>query len=536
MPEHGFVANDGDARNDWLLRKECSDGRHRARIGTLKQFGPRRFRPSRVRLQNARGVPGPQPAAGKNHVNTGAPLAHPARDAFKFTRTFAGQRPKRVIGPLLRVTIGGLGMTNDEEFHGFMVLSSPMVNESIAIENARIVSCVPPAGGGALRGGAMGALRVIERGHVIVENGRIAAVGAGPAVTRAVSARIDARGRVLMPAAVDCHTHACWAGERWGEWEQKRAGASYLEILKAGGGILSTVKAVRAASRDALASQLAERLAEMRAVGTGAVEVKTGYGLDAETELKMLEAILDVRAVWPAPIVATLLLGHALDSENPAQVADMCALLERVAQRVPNAAVDAYCEEGAWNVAMCRTLFAKARQLGMPVRVHADQFNAIGALELALEFGARSVDHLEASTASGIAALAASSSIGVVLPVCGFALDGRFADGRKLIDQGGALAAASNWNPGSAPSPSVQFAAALAAKHMRLTAAETICAVTYNAACVLGLEGSTGSIGVGLRADLQLLTHRDERAYAHEVAGPGPDLTILGGDLSVRVA
>jgi imidazolonepropionase len=411
-----------------------------------------------------------------------------------------------------------------------------MVNESIAIENARIVSCVPPAGGGALRGGAMGALRVIERGHVIVENGRIAAVGAGPAVTRAVSARIDARGRVLMPAAVDCHTHACWAGERWGEWEQKRAGASYLEILKAGGGILSTVSAVRAASRDALASQLAERLAEMRAVGTGAVEVKTGYGLDAETELKMLEAILAVRAVWPAPVVATLLLGHALDRENPAQVTDMCALLERVAQRVPNAAVDAYCEEGAWNVAMCRTLFAKARDLGLPVRIHADQFNAIGALELALEFGARSVDHLEASTASGMAALAASASIGVALPVCGFALDGRFADGRKLIDQGGALAIASNWNPGSAPSPSVQFAAALAAKHMRLTAAEAICAVTYNAACVLGLEGSTGSIGVGLRADLQLLAHRDERAYAHEVAGPGPDLTILGGDLSVRVA
>jgi imidazolonepropionase len=411
-----------------------------------------------------------------------------------------------------------------------------MVEGSIAIENARIVTCVPPAGGGALRGEAMRALRVIERGHVVVERGMVAAVGDGPAAARAVSMRVDARGRVAMPALVDCHTHACWAGDRWQEWELKRAGASYLDILKAGGGILSTVAAVRAAPREALASRLAERLAEMRAVGTGAVEVKTGYGLDAATEMKMLEAILAVQAVWPAPVVPTLLLGHALDRDNPRQVEDMCALLERASDLAPGAAVDAYCEEGAWTVAMCRTLFEKAKRLGVPVRVHADQFNPLGALELAIEFGARSVDHLESSTPEGIAALAASRSIGVALPVCGFALDGRYADGRALIDRGGALAVASNWNPGSAPSPSVAFAAALAGRHMRLTAAEAICAVTHNAACVLGLERQCGSIAPGMRGDLIVLPHRDERALVHEVAGPGPDLSILAGDLQVRVA
>jgi imidazolonepropionase len=218
--------------------------------------------------------------------------------------------------------------------------------------------------------------------------------------------RIDARGRVAMPALVDCHTHACWAGDRFGEWELKRAGASYLEVLKAGGGILSTVEAVRAAPAKALASRLAERLAEMRATGTGAVEVKTGYGLDAANELKMLEAILAVQAVWPAPVVPTLLLGHALDASNPRQVDDMCSVLERAADLAPGAAVDAYCEDGAWSVAMCRTLFGKARRLGVPVRLHADQFNALGGLELALEFGARSVDHLEASAPAGLAALA----------------------------------------------------------------------------------------------------------------------------------
>ncbi len=411
-----------------------------------------------------------------------------------------------------------------------------MAEGSIAIENARIVTCVPPDAGGARRGAAMRELRVIERGHVIAERGRIAAVGEGPATSRAVSMRVDARGRVLMPAAVDCHTHACWAGDRWGEWEMKRAGATYLDILKAGGGILSTVAAVRAAPREALASRLAERLAEMRATGTGAAEVKTGYGLDAATELKMLEAILAVKRVWPAPVVPTLLLGHALDAGNPRQLEDMCALLDRVAERVPGIAVDAYCEDGAWSVAMCRELLGKARRLGCAVRIHADQFNPLGGLGLAIELGARSVDHLEASTPEGLAALAASRSIGVALPVCGFALDGRFADGRTLIDRGGALAVASNWNPGSAPSPSAQFAAALAARHMRLTAAEAICAVTWNAACVLGLEHETGAILPGMRADLQLLAHRDERAFVHEVAGPGPDATILGEDVSVRVA
>jgi imidazolonepropionase len=155
---------------------------------------------------------------------------------------------------------------------------------------------------------------------------------------------------------------------------------------------------------------------------------------------------------------------------------------------------------------------------------------------MALALGARSVDHLEASTPAGIAALAASRAIGVALPACGFALDGRFADGRALIDQGGALAVASNWNPGSAPSPSVRFAAALASRHMRLTAQEAIAAVTWNAACVLGIEHQAGAIRPGMRALLQLLPHRDERAYVHEVAGAGPDVTIMGEDVSVRVA
>ncbi|MBL9140432.1 MAG: amidohydrolase family protein [Phycisphaerae bacterium] len=299
---------------------------------------------------------------------------------------------------------------------------------------------------------------------------------------------------------------------------------------------MSTVRSVRDASVQSLANALAGHLDRMRACGTGALEVKTGYGLSSAAELTMLDAILKVRAIWPAPVVPTLLAGHALDPDNPAQLDDMLALLPLAAARAPGIAVDAFCEEGAWTLDMCRALLERAHALGLPVRLHCDQFNALGGLELALTLNARSVDHLEASTAHGLRALAASNTIGVALPACGFALDDRYADARALIDHGGALALASNWNPGSAPSPSAAFAGALACRHMRMTHAEAIVALTWNAACVLGLQRECGAIEVGYRSDLILLSERDERALVYSVADAGPDASMLGADLQVRCA
>lgn len=411
-----------------------------------------------------------------------------------------------------------------------------MAPQTVVFENVRIVTCSPSADGAAKRGAEMRDVRVVQRGHVVVEDGKIAEVGQTPSSMRRTEARIDGRGRVLMPALVDCHTHACWAGDRWQEWEQKRAGVSYMEIMRQGGGIMSTVRDVRAAPLDALATGLAARLDRMRACGTGAVEVKTGYGLDTANELKMLEAIRMVRRVWAAPIVPTLLAGHAVDESNPAQLEDMLALLPVATARAPGLAVDAFCEQGAWTVEMCRALFGRARELGMPIRAHVDQFTACGGLELALEFGARSVDHLEATTPQGLHALAASKTIGVALPVCGFALDGRYADMRALIDAGGAAAIASNWNPGSAPSPSVAFAAALACRFMRVSVAEAITSITWNAACVLDLQHECGAIAPGYRSDLILLPSTDERALVFECGGDGPDITMLGPDLQLRRA
>ncbi|MFO0783552.1 MAG: imidazolonepropionase [Phycisphaerales bacterium] len=410
-----------------------------------------------------------------------------------------------------------------------------MAGQRVIFENVRIVTPLPSAKGLPLRGADARTLRVVPRGHVVCQDGRVTSVGESPAAADTAGAlRVDGAGRVLLPALVDCHTHACWAGERWGEWEAKRAGVPYLEILKHGGGIMSTVRAVRAASEDNLAGMLAGRLVEMRACGTGAVEVKTGYGLDTATELKMLRAIQRVAGRWPAPVVPTLLAGHALDKDNPAQLQDMLDLVPQAAQLAPGIAVDAFCEEGAWTLDMTRALLERAHAAGLPVRLHVDQFNALGGLELALQLGARSVDHLEATTSDGLRALAASSTIGVALPVCGFALDGRYANARALLDHGGALALASNWNPGSAPSPSVAFAAALACRFMGLTPAEALVAITWNAACVLGLQDQCGAIAPGYRSDLILLPHTDERALCYEVASSGPDASLLGTDLRVK--
>lgn len=333
-----------------------------------------------------------------------------------------------------------------------------------------------------------------------------------------------------MPAFVDCHTHACFAGDRYGEFAMRMEGRTYLDILAAGGGIMSTVRATRAADEASLRESLRRRVEQMRRLGTGAIEVKSGYGLETAGELAMLRAIRAVAADSPAPIVPTFLGAHAID---PALTDGVDRIIEetlpRVAREFPGIACDAYCEQGAWSVAQCERLFARARSLGLPIRVHLDQFNPLGMLPRAIELGARSVDHLEASRPEDLDRLAASDVIAVLLPACGFWLDDRYADARRLIDGGGAVAVASNLNPGSAPTPSVAFAATLACRRLRMTHAEAINAVTVNAACVLGLADSCGRLKVGLRADLQVLGSTDERSVVGEFAGPGPVAVAHGG-------
>ena len=398
----------------------------------------------------------------------------------------------------------------------------------LTITNARVLTLAE--GEAPRRGAALGDLAVIDRGFVRIEGDRIAAVGAGEPDRTPAGPVIDAGGCVLMPGFVDCHTHACWAGERFDEFEMKLAGRSYLEILAAGGGIMSTVRAVRAADLDMLARGLLLRLARMAALGSTTVEVKSGYGLTTADELKMLRAIRVAAGQAAQTVVPTFLGAHALDPDSPSLVdRTIDETLPAVVREFPGITCDAYCEQGAWSLEDTGRLFAEATRLGCPLRVHADQFTSLGMTPLAVDLGAVSVDHLEATTRPDLEGLAAGETIGVALPACGFHLDDRYAPAREFVDAGGALALATNYNPGSGPTPSMAFVTALAVRKLGLSTAEAIAAGTVNAACVLGLQDTLGSIEPGKRADLQLLDFADERELGYEFAVPGPRFVICAG-------
>ena len=340
-----------------------------------------------------------------------------------------------------------------------------------------------------------------------------------------------ANGRVLMPGFVDAHTHLCWAGDRLDEWAQLRAGRPYLELLAEGGGILSTVRATRAASTAHLASTLLDRLQHALHEGTTTVEVKSGYGLLPAEELRQLEAIERAAAGFAGTVVPTALLGHALLPDVPDLPEQVLDVLPEVASRWPGIAVDVYVETGAWSVAQGRRLLERAQALGLRLRAHVDQFNALGMLDVCIELGAVSVDHLEATEPAALRRLAASSTAGVFLPLSGLHTDGRHGDARTLRDAGGTVVVASNANPGSAPGTSMPLVVALAVRELGLTPEEALVACTSAAAGVLGLC-DRGVVEVGYRADLVLLRHNDPRALAWWLGGdPVAHVFVAGQQL-----
>lgn len=373
------------------------------------------------------------------------------------------------------------------------------------ITNARVLT---------LRGDSPGDTGVLDSADVLVRGGKIVSVGDG--LHDQSVQQFDASGRVLMPAFVDCHTHACWAGCRLAEWEQKLKGASYLELLAAGGGIMSTVRSVREASRDELRDGLLGRLSKMQRTGTLTAEVKSGYGLSTKAEIKVLEAISEAGSSWAGTLVPTACIGHAKDPD----VADFVTrtieeTLPEVTRCFPGITIDAYCEEGSWSLEETLRLFDAAQEAGHPIRVHADQFNDLGMIPEAIKRGFLSVDHLEATSPEHLKQLAQSDCFGVMLPVCGMHLDNRFGDGRSFVDAGGKLAIASNYNPGSAPCHSMPTVIAAAVRHLGLLPAEAIAASTRSPARLLGLT-DRGTIEAGQRADLILLDMTDERELAFE--------------------
>ena len=409
---------------------------------------------------------------------------------------------------------------------------------SLMIRHARVLTLALPEPGGATtliggrkarRGAALKELGVIARGDVLVADGKIAAVGAELAVPEGAEV-IEADGRVLMPGFVDCHTHACWAGDRLVEWEQELGGVPSAEILKKGGGIQATVRAVKEATRKQLAAGLRTRLDAMLRGGTTTMEVKSGYGLTIEGETKMLHAIARAAQEFPGTVVPTALLGQTVDGEVAAFTRMVVReLLPAVWHEFPGIAVEAVCAADAWPVEACVRLFERAGKHGLPLRVSAESAAPTGMITEALRLHLRSVDHLENASKADLVALASSDTFGVFTPAASFHGRGRYARAGAFADSGGLVALASDYGVATAPTHAMPFVIALAVRYSGLTVAEAIAATTVNAAAALGFN-DRGTIEVGQRADLILLRHRDERLLAHEIGGNPVDLVVAAGN------
>jgi imidazolonepropionase len=385
-----------------------------------------------------------------------------------------------------------------------------------------------PSGEGApLRGRELGSVDVVEDAYLLLAGGRIEATGRMrdlPPLDDDVE-ELDGRGLCALPGLVDCHTHAAFAGDRVEEFSLRAAGATYLELQQAGGGILSTVRATRAASD--LEETTRRHRDWMRAHGTTTFEGKSGYGLDHDTELAQLRA---VRACGGVP---TWLGAHAIPPEHNDADDYLDFLLAEV---LPEAAAlaeaaDVFLEEGAFDAAQARRYLEACREAGLALRLHGDQFTESGAVPLAVELGAVSVDHLEATGDAGVRALAASDVAAVVLPASALFLGRPMAPARALIDAGAILALATDFNPGSAFCESLPLVCSLAATQLRLSPAEALSACTVNAAFVLGRAHRIGRLASGYEADVLLLDVSDWRYLAYHLAGTIVRTVIHRGEI-----
>lgn len=393
------------------------------------------------------------------------------------------------------------------------------------------------------RGPAMAQPGLVEDGYVAVRDGRIVAVGGSgdlPASLAGPDTReIDAGGRAVFPGFVDPHTHLVYAGSRAGEFGQRLRGASYLEILAAGRGILSTVAATRAASEEDLAAAARRRLSRMLRNGTTTVEVKSGYGLSPEAELKQLRVVRRLQGSVPQGLVPTFLGAHAVPAEfkgNSSGYVDLVAgeMLPSVAAEGLAAFVDVFCEEGVFDLAESRRILTRARELGLGLKLHADELAPFGGAELAAELGAVSADHLLHASEAGLRALAQASTVAVLLPGTAFFLrGGRYAPARRMVDLRLPVALATDHNPGTCTLESMALVMGLACLEMGLTPAEALTAATINAAHALGRQEEVGSLEAGKRADLLLL---DGEGPADVVYRFGTNLVttvVAGGRLAV---
>jgi imidazolonepropionase len=396
------------------------------------------------------------------------------------------------------------------------------LNASLLITGAS--QLVTLRGSGPRRGNSLSKIGLTRDGAVLVRDGKIVAAGARTQVERRAEAkhteRLDVGGRVVLPGFVDSHTHLIHAASRAEEYELKIQGASYEEIARKGGGILNSVKKLRAATSEALKRRALAALSEFASYGTTTVEAKSGYGLDVASELKILKLHQELNREQPLEIVSTFLGAHVVPQEYRGKTdwaeKYLALLMEKLLPEVVLGDLaefcDVFCERGAFTVGQSKQLLTKAKEHGLRPRLHAEQLSRTGATQLAVELQAASCDHLEQVNNADMRALANSETVATLLPGCDFHLGlQKYAPARKLIEAGAIVALATDYNPGTSPTVSMPMILSLACSQLRMTPAEAIAAATINAAYGLGREKTVGSLETGKQADLAVWEVEDYR-------------------------
>lgn len=356
----------------------------------------------------------------------------------------------------------------------------------------------------------MGELPVLDNAYLLTENDRIADFGpmeSLPAVD--ADLEVDASGKMLLPAWCDSHTHLVYAGNREKEFVDRIRGLSYEEIAARGGGILNSARQLGSSSEDEIYEQSAKRLEEIMRLGTGAVEIKSGYGLTTESELKMLRVIKRLSESHPIEVKATFLGAHAFPKpfrDSPDKYVDLICdvMIPKVAEAKLAEFIDVFCEKGYFSVEQTQRIMERGKEYGLVPKIHVNQFNSIGGIQTAIQSEALTVDHLEVMTDKDFRDLEISQVMPVALPSCSYFLSIPYTPARELIDRGMALAIATDFNPGSTPSGNMNFAVSAACIKMRLTPEEAINAATINGAYAMNLSQSHGSITRGKFANLIL--------------------------------
>ncbi len=411
------------------------------------------------------------------------------------------------------------------------------MNKLTLLKNAGQIVTVDSNGQGFLRGKNMSRLYVLENRSVVIENGLIKDFPLSAATVESkFDEIIDIDGKVVLPGLIDCHTHTAFAGSRANEFRQKLAGVSYEEIAKQGGGINATVEAVRKSSFEELVKIVKPRIDYFISQGVTTLEIKSGYGLSYYDEIKLLQVINHLKSIYPIDIVPTFLGAHTYPPEYKNEHGKYLELLTEnlipyVAENKLAEFCDAFCETTAFSAEESEVILKAAKKNGLKIKLHTEQFNSIGGLDVALKLDAVSVDHLEVVKESDIRKIATSDAVAVLLPGVSFFLDYGYAPARKLIDANAIVAISTDFNPGSSHIPNLNLIMSLAALKMEMTIEETISAVTINAAKALGVQEKRGSLEIGKAADLAVFGAEEYSEIVYNVGTNLNEMTIKNGNV-----